>query len=126
MAELNEIYKCNICDNIVQVVSAGGGELTCCGEAMELLEPRQLEEGGAKHIPVITKEDGKIVAALGEVEHPMVEEHYIEFIILTVGDKQYRANLNPGDEPKAVFDVCAEVEDVKAIAYCNIHGLWHN
>ena len=58
MAELNEIYKCNICGNIVQVVSAGGGELTCCGEAMELLEPRQLEEGGAKHIPVITKEDG--------------------------------------------------------------------
>ena len=126
MAEVNEHYKCNSCGSIVQVVSSGEDSLSCCGEEMELLEARQLEEGGAKHIPVVTKEDDKIVVALGEVEHPMVDEHYIEFIILTVDDKQYRANLNPGDEPKAVFDINAEVDDVDAIAYCNIHGLWHN
>ena len=95
-------------------------------EERELLEPRQLPEGGVKHIPVITKEDGKIVVTMGEVEHPMVEEHYINFVELIVGDQVYRANLKPGDEPKAVFDVNAEVEDVKAIEYCNIHGLWHS
>jgi superoxide reductase len=93
---------------------------------MELLEPRQLPEGGVKHIPVITKEDGKIVVTMGEEAHPMLEEHYINFVELIVGDQVYRANLKPGDEPKAVFDVNAEVEDVKAIEYCNIHGLWHS
>ena len=93
---------------------------------MELLEPRQLPEGGVKHIPVITKEDGKIVVTMGEVPHPMEEEHYINFVELIVGDQVYRANLKPGDEPKAVFDVNAEVEDLKAIEYCNIHGLWHS
>ena len=89
---------------MVEVIVEGAGELVCCGEAMELLEPRQLPEGGVKHIPVITKEDGKIVVTMGEEAHPMLEEHYI----------------------KAVFDVNAEVEDVKAIEYCNIHGLWHS
>ena len=81
MVKINEIYRCNHCGNMVEAIVEGAGELVCCGEAMELLEPRQLPEGGVKHIPV---------------------------------------------EPKAVFDVNAEVEDVKAIEYCNIHGLWHS
>ena len=126
MAKINESYRCNHCGNMVEAIAEGGGELVCCGEAMELLEPRQLPEGGVKHIPVITKEDGKIVVTMGEVAHPMEEEHYINFVELIVGDQVYRANLKPGDEPKAVFDVNAEVEDVKAIEYCNIHGLWHS
>ena len=126
MAKINEIYRCNLCGNMVEAIAEGAGELTCCGEAMELLEPRQLQEGGVKHIPVITKEDGKIVVTMGEVEHPMEENHYIVFVELIVGDQVYRANLNPGEEPKAIFDVNAEVEDVKAIEYCNIHGLWHS
>ena len=123
MAKINEIYRCNLCGNMVEAIVEGAGELVCCGEAMELLEPRQLPEGGVKHIPVITKEDGKIVVTMGEEAHPMLEEHYINFVELIVGDQVYRANLKPGDEPKAVFDVNAEVEDVKAIEYCNIHGL---
>jgi len=126
MANLNEIYKCNLCGNMVQAVGSAGGTLSCCGQEMELLEPRQLEEGGAKHIPVVTKEDDKIVVNMGEIPHPMEEEHYIQFIILNVGEKIYRANLNPGDEPKAVFDINAEPDEIKAIAYCNIHGLWHD
>ena len=126
MAKINEIYRCNLCGIMVEAIVEGAGELVCCGEAMELLEPRQLPEGGVKHIPVITKEDGKIVVPMGEEPHPMLEEHYLNFVELIVGDQVYRANLKPGDEPKAVFDVNAEVEDVKAIEYCNIHGLWHS
>ena len=123
MVKINEIYRCNHCGNMVEVIVEGAGELVCCGEAMEevivegagelvccgeameLLEPRQLPEGGVKHIPVITKEDGKIVVTMGEEAHPMLEEHYINFVELIVGDQVYRANLKPGDEPKAVFDV---------------------
>ena len=116
MAKINEIYRCNHCGNMVEAIAEGAGELVCCGEAMELLEPRQLPEGGVKHIPVITKEDGKIVVTMGQEAHPMLEEHYINFVELIVGDQVY----------KAVFDVNAEVEDVKAIEYCNIHGLWHS
>ena len=110
---------------MVEGIVEGAGELVCCGEAMELLEARQLEEGGVKHIPVVTKEDGKIVVTMGEVEHPMLEEHYINFVQLTIGDQVFRANLKPGEEPKAIFDINAEIEDIEAIEYCNIHGLWN-
>ena len=126
VSEKYEVYKCNVCGNVVVVATVGGGELTCCGEAMEKLEPRQLEEGGVIHIPVIKKEDDKIVVEVGEVSHPMDDDHYIAFIELIVGDKIYIASLNPGDEPKAVFDVCAEVADCKANEYCTKHGFWNS
>ena len=115
MAKINEIYRCNHCGNIVEAIAEGAGELVCCGEAMELLEPRQLPEGGVKHIPVITKEDGKIVVTMGQEAHPMLEEHYINFVELIVGDQVYRANLKPGDEPKAVFDLFMAVNGSKDV-----------
>ena len=126
VSEKYEVYKCNLCGNVVIVTAVGGGELVCCGEAMELLEPRQLEEGGVKHIPIIKKEDDKIVVEVGEVSHPMDDDHYIAFIELIVNDKIYVASLKPGDEPKAVFDVCADVEDCKANEYCTKHGFWNS
>ena len=126
MVKINEIYRCNHCGNMVEGIAEGTCDIECCGEPMEHLEPRQLEEGGVKHIPVVTKEDGKIVVTMGEVAHPMEEEHYINFVQLTIGDQVFRANLKPGEEPKAVFDINAEIDDIKAIEYCNIHGLWHS
>ena len=126
VSEKYEVYKCNTCGNVIIVTTVGGGELICCGEAMELLEPRQLEEGGVKHIPIIKKEDDKIIVEVGEVSHPMDDDHYIAFIELIVNDKIYVASLNPGDEPKAVFDVCADVADCKANEYCTKHGLWNS
>ena len=90
----------------------------------EALTPEIKEEGGVKHIPVIEKVDEGISVKLGEVPHPMDEDHYINFIILTDGEQVYRANLKPGDEPKAIFKVDGEVSDFKACAYCNVHGLW--
>ena len=126
MTKLNEIYRCNICGNIVEVVKEGEGQLVCCGENMELLEERQLDVGPEKHIPIIEKDGDKIVVKVGEVPHPMIEEHHICFVELFVGDKIYRKFLNPGDEPKAVFEVCADIDDLRAREYCSVHGLWHS
>ncbi|MCQ2977918.1 MAG: desulfoferrodoxin [archaeon] len=123
MAKMNGIYKCNICGNIIEVVSEGAGELSCCNQAMELLEAKESGEGGAKHIPLISKEDDKIVVKVGEVQHPMETEHHITFVELKIGNQIYRETL-VGDEPKAVFDINAEIEDIEAIEYCNLHGLW--
>jgi len=126
MTKLNEIYRCNVCGNMVEMVNEGVGQLTCCEENMELLEERQLDVGPEKHIPIIEKDGDKIVVKVGEVSHPMEEEHHISFVELFVGDKIYRKFLNPGDEPKAVFEVCADIDDLRAREYCSVHGLWHS
>lgn len=126
MTKLNEIYRCNICGNMVEVVKEGEGQLICCGEDMELLEERQLDVGPEKHIPIIEREGDNIVVKIGEVPHPMIEEHHICFVELFVGDKIYRKFLNAGDEPKAVFEVCADIGDLRAREYCNVHGLWNS
>jgi len=124
MTKLNEIYRCNVCGNMVEDINEGAGQLVCCGENMELLEERQLDVGPEKHIPIIKKDGDKIVVKVGEVPHPMEEEHHICFVELFVGDKVYRKSLNAGDEPKAVFEVCADISDLRAREYCSVHGLW--
>ena len=126
MVKLNEIYRCNVCENMVEVVNVGEGQLVCCGEDMELLEERQLDVGPEKHVPIIEKDGDKIVVKVGEVSHPMEEEHHICFVELFVGDKIYRKFLNPGDEPIAIFEVCGDIADIRAREYCNVHGLWHS
>jgi len=124
MTNVNEIFRCNVCGNMVEVVCQSGGELTCCNQAMELLEERQLDVGMEKHIPVIEKDGDKIVVKVGDVPHPMEDEHYICFVELIDGDKVYRETLKPGEEPKAVFDVCADPGNLRAREYCSVHGLW--
>jgi len=126
MTKLNEIYRCTNCENMVEVIQEGEGQLVCCGTEMELLEERQLEVGPEKHIPLIEKDGDKIIVKVSEKAHPMLEEHHICFIELFVGDKVYRKNLEITDEPKAVFEVCADVEDLRAREYCNLHGLWNS
>lgn len=126
MTKLNEIYRCNVCENIVEIVNEGIGQLVCCGEDMELLEERQLDVGPEKHIPIIEKDGDNIIVKIGEVPHPMIEEHHICFVELFVGDKVYRKFLNAGDKPEAIFEVCADINDLRAREYCNVHGLWHS
>ncbi|MDR2967731.1 MAG: desulfoferrodoxin [Methanobacteriaceae archaeon] len=127
MTKLNDIYRCNVCGNMVEIIKEGLGEsISCCNQEMELLEERQLDVGPEKHIPIIEKDGEKIIVKMGEVPHPMEEEHYICFVELFVGDKIYRETLEVGDDPKAVFEVCADIDDVKAREYCSIHGLWHS
>ena len=116
------VYKCEICGNIVEVLHEGKGELVCCGQPMKLQEENTVEASFEKHIPVIEKVDGGIIVKVGSAAHPMLAEHYIEWIEVIVGDKVCRKSLKPGDAPEAVFPITED--NVIARAYCNLHGLW--
>ncbi len=120
--ELTQIYKCEICGNIVEVVHVGGGQLICCNQPMDLLEENSTDAAQEKHVPVIEKSGSKVTVKIGSVTHPMEEKHYIEFIEVLADGKVYRKFLNPGDAPEATFEV--EAEKVTARGYCNLHGLW--
>ncbi len=122
MAEQKGIYKCNICGNIVEVLHAGGGDLSCCGAPMEQLKENTVDAATEKHVPVIEKVDGGYKVSVGSVAHPMVDEHYIEWIELIADKQSFRKFLSPGDAPEAVFTVSAT--DVSARAHCNLHGVW--
>ena len=122
MAEKLQIYKCNKCGNIVEVLHGGVGELVCCGEPMELLDEKTADATTEKHVPVIEKIDGGYKVKVGSVPHPMTEEHLIEWIELLADGKAYRQFLEPGVEPGATFLV--EANSVSAREHCNVHGLW--
>ena len=124
MTELNQIYKCNVCGNIVEMAHSGAGELVCCGQSMELKQEKSEEEGMEKHKPVIEKTDIGVIVRVGSVAHPMETEHYIEWIEVITEHRVYRKHLEPGQEPMAEF--CLEAENLSARAYCNVHGLWKN
>lgn len=119
----NEIYKCDICGNIVETLFAGGGELVCCGKSMEYLEENTKEAAIEKHIPVVEKTATGILVTVGEVLHPMEESHYIQWIEVLSEGKSYKKFLNPNDPPSAEF--CLEnTDNIIVREYCNIHCLW--
>jgi superoxide reductase len=116
-------YKCELCGNIVEVLHAGAGELVCCGKLMHLMiEKTQQEEGKEKHVPVIEKTDNGIIVKVGSVEHPMEEDHYIEWIEVVADGRVCRKFLEPGNVPEAQFGISAD--NVEAREYCSLHGLW--
>ncbi len=121
MAVKLEVYKCELCGNIVEVLHGGDGELVCCGESMVLLVENTVDAAREKHVPVVEKSAGSTKVNVGSVPHPMEEKHYIEWIEVIVDGKTYRQFLNPGDAPQAVFNVEGEVV---AREYCNLHGHW--
>ncbi len=122
MVNLNEIYKCNICGNIVEVVHAGAGQLVCCGQPMQLLQENTVDASKEKHVPVIEKTSSGVKVKIGSVPHPMEENHYIEFIEIIADGRVHREFLRPGDRPEAEFSINAG--KVEAREYCNLHGLW--
>lgn len=122
MTELNQIYKCNVCGNIVEVLHTGVGQLVCCGQPMQLMEEKTQDEGMEKHVPVVKKTATSVKVKIGAKKHPMEEKHYIEWAEIIADGMAYRQFLKPGDNPKAVFKIKAE--NVTARIYCNIHGLW--
>jgi superoxide reductase len=124
MTELNQVYKCSLCGNLIEVVGASAGTLTCCGQPMTLQTENTVEASKEKHIPVIEKLEGEILVKVGGVEHPMEEKHFIEWIELLFNNKVYRKYLKPGEKPEAHFKVCDTSLDFEARAYCNLHGLW--
>jgi superoxide reductase len=122
MVEKNEIYKCSVCGNVVEVVHVGGGQLVCCGKGMELMQEKTEEEGlTEKHKPVIEKTEEGTTIKVASIEHPMEEKHYIEWIEAMVDGKTIKKYLSPGEKPE--MSLC-DVEVSGARAYCNIHGLW--
>ncbi len=123
MTERLQVYKCELCGNIVEVLHEGAGELVCCGQPMALYTENTTDAAQEKHVPVIEKTSEGIKVKVGSVAHPMEEKHYIEWIELIAGEKVCRRILKPGDTPEAVFDISVD-NPVTARAYCNLHGLW--
>ena len=122
MTERLQIYKCQVCGNMVEVIHAGAGELVCCGQPMTLLSENTTDAATEKHVPVVEKTDNGYKVTVGSVTHPMEDKHYIEWIELIAGDNAYRKFLNPGEAPEALFEIKAD--KVTAREFCNLHGLW--
>jgi len=121
MTERLEIYKCEVCGNIVEMLHGGQGELVCCGQPMKLFVENTVDAAREKHVPVKEPAAGGLKVKVGSVPHPMEEKHYIEWIEIVAGDRAYRRFLKPGDSPEALFPVTGEFT---AREYCNLHGLW--
>ena len=140
-----EIYRCEKCGNVVETLKGGVGKLICCGEPMKLYEENTTDGAIEKHVPVIEKlpdavtksiplsisshgilgtkkTANRIKVVVGSVAHPMVDDHYIEWIELIADGKACREFLRPGDAPEATFYVEADTFTVRE--YCNLHGLW--
>ncbi len=122
MAERFQVYKCELCGNIVEVLYGSDGTLVCCGQDMTLLTENTVDAAREKHVPVIEKTAGGIKVKVGGVAHPMEEKHYIQWIEVIADGKSCFRFLKPGDAPEAVFNITAD--KVTAREYCNIHGLW--
>lgn len=122
MAQRFEVYKCEACGNIVELLDGGPGELVCCGKPMDLMTENTVDAAKEKHVPVLEKADGKIKVKVGQVAHPMEDKHYIEWIEVITGEKICRKFLKPGQAPEAIFNITGE--KIITRAYCNIHGHW--
>jgi superoxide reductase len=123
MIERLQVYKCDLCGNVVEVLDAGGGELVCCGQPMTLQEEKTKDAATEKHVPFIEKTDGGVTVRVGQnAAHPMEPAHWIQWIELLVDGSVYRKFLSPGDAPEAEFSVSGA--NLSAREYCNVHGLW--
>lgn len=122
MTTRKQIYKCNECGNIVEVLDVGAGELVCCGEPMQLRAENTVDAAREKHVPVLERVDGGVKVKVGSVTHPMDAKHWIEWIEVIADGRSCRQFLEPGQVPEAVFAV--DAEKVSAREYCNLHGLW--
>ncbi|MFN2353432.1 MAG: desulfoferrodoxin [Desulfopila sp.] len=122
MAERYEIYKCDLCGNVVEVLTGAGGALACCGEDMKHLSENTVDAAKEKHVPVVTKSADGLLVNVGSVDHPMTDAHYIEWIEVIAGDTTYTTFLKPDDKPQACFPNLEG--DVIVRADCNLHGLW--
>ncbi len=122
MTEKLQVYKCQICGNIVSMLHSGDGALVCCGEPMKLMLENTVDAAKEKHVPVIEKTAAGFKIKVGSVAHPMEQSHYIEWIEVIADGKSYRQFQNPREAPEATFAI--EANNVVAREYCNLHGLW--
>ncbi|MDD5766890.1 MAG: desulfoferrodoxin [Candidatus Marinimicrobia bacterium] len=122
MTQKLQVYKCEICGNVVEIVHEGNGTLVCCGQSMKLMVESTADATKEKHVPLIEKTKDGYKVTVGSTLHPMIETHYIEWIELLADGVLYRRYLKPGDAPMAQF--CVEADKISAREFCNIHGLW--
>ena len=122
MTGLKQVYRCNVCGNIIEVLHTGEEELVCCGQPMELLQEKVTDVGLEKHVPVIETADSGIKVKVGSVPHPMEEKHHIEWVEIIADGKSCRIFLKPGEKPEAEFEIRSQ--KVAAREYCSLHGLW--
>jgi superoxide reductase len=122
MTEKLQVYKCEVCGNIVEMLHGGKGEMICCGQPMKLFKENSTDAVVEKHVPVVSETADGFSIKIGSIAHPMEENHYIEWIEIIDGDKSYRQFLNPGQSPQAEF--CIDSKKIIAREYCNLHGLW--
>ena len=123
MTRLRQIYRCNICGNVVEILNEGAPDLHCCGQPMEKLEAKTEDEGQEKHVPVIESTASGVIVRVGSVEHPMEEKHYIKFIEVLTTDTVLKAELRSGDAPFAEFSVDKDaITEVRE--FCTVHMLW--
>lgn len=120
---MTKFFICRHCGNLVEAVHNSGVPMMCCGEKMQALEPNTVEASGEKHLPVAKFENGVLTVNVGSVDHPMVEEHLIQWIYVETENGGLRKDLKAGDKPAAVFHL-GEEKPVAVYAYCNLHGLW--
>jgi len=121
-----KFYRCEHCGNIVAKVKISGVPVMCCGEAMKEIIPSSTDASTEKHIPVINVVDNKVYVTIGSTEHPMNEDHYIEWVSLQTKFGNQRKALSPNTPPKVCFALC-EGDEIEAVyAYCNLHSLWKN
>jgi len=124
MSEKNQVYKCDICGSIVNVLHGGAGTLVCCDEPMTLQKENTTDAATEKHVPVVKKIDNGYEVKVGSVEHPMEEKHLIEWIELVTDEESFFKYFKSGEAPIATF--LTDTKIVKARAYCNLHGLWRS
>lgn len=122
MTEKLQVYKCDVCGNIVEILHEGKGELVCCKQPMKLFVENTVDAAKEKHVPVVEKTAEGVTVRVGSVAHPMEEKHYIEWIEVIADGKVYRQFLKPNDIPEATFNIAAK--QITAREYCNLHGLW--
>jgi len=124
MAKRGNIFRCEVCGHVIQVHHEGGGTLVCCNQPMVEMKEKSKEEGLEKHVPIIEFREDKIMVSVGDVLHPMEENHYIEFVELIIDEERYIQYLKPRQDPIVAFKIPDTYEKIEARAYCNVHGLW--
>jgi len=119
-----QVYKCEICGNIIEMLHAGKGQPVCCGQPMTLLQEKTADAGKEKHVPVVERTPTGVLVRVSSVPHPMEEKHYIEWVEIIGDGMVQRKCLKPGMKPEAAFETKAQ--NPRARAYCNVHGLWRS
>lgn len=119
----NKFYGCKRCANLVELIHDAGVPVFCCGEEMYLIEPGVIDASQEKHIPVISVDGNTVKVNVGSIEHPMTDEHSIQWVCLQTDKGSHRKELEIGKAPVVSFGLNGEVP-IAVYAFCNLHGLW--